>query len=415
MQKRVLLLHAVFLLAFYPAAASAQTPAPLTLQQVLDRARTDNPTLLSGQRHAAAVHANEIAAGLRLNPALSLGGQDVTLPATSASSPYFYSANVSRTFERGDKRDERLAGARAASIVADDQYKDQERQVLLTVRQAFTNMLQAKAALDIANQNLGDYRHTVDLSRERLNAGDISATDFDRIDLQMAQFESDTSTATMNLLQAGIQLQTLLGGARPVATFDIAGTLYAPDVTINVVQLEQKALAARPDYLAAQQQVSVSEANIKLADSGGTTDPTLAAEYERSGADNTFGASVQIPLRIFDRNQGEKQRTRIEADSSRLAATAARNQVISDVQQAMTALNAARQQAARYHGHYLDEAARVRDNLQFSYRNGNATLLDYLEALRDYRSISLSAINADAQVWLAIHQLSTAAATEILP
>jgi cobalt-zinc-cadmium efflux system outer membrane protein len=375
----------------------------------------NNPTLLAAQRHAAATRANEITAGLRQNPNFTAMGQDVTLPADNPGNPYFYSANVSRLFERGDKRQLRLDSARASSVVAEDQYKDQERQVLLTVKQAFTSMLLAKAALDIAQQNLSDYRKTVDLSRDRFNAGDISHTDFERIDLQLAQFESDADTAQLNLRQAGMQLQTLLGVAQPSPIFDIVGTLAPPELALSVDDLEQKALAARPDYLAAQETVNTAVANIRLADAGGTADPTLAAEFERSGIDTTFGASLQIPLRLFDRNQGEKQRTRIEADASRLAVTAARNQVVSDLEQAMAALNTARLQSARFHGHYLDEAAQVRDNLQFSYRNGNATLLDYLDALRSYRSTNLSAINADAQVWLAIHQLSFAAATEILP
>jgi len=102
-------------------------------------------------------------------------------------------------------------------------------------------------------------------------------------------------------------------------------------------------------------------------------------------------------------------------ESSRFAVTAARNQVVSDVDQAWMALDTAQRMAHRYNSHYLDEAGHVRDNLQFSYRNGNSTLLDYLDALRDYRSIHLSSLNANAQVWLAIHQLSFATATDILP
>ena len=59
--------------------------------------------------------------------------------------------------------------------------------------------------------------------------------------------------------------------------------------------------------------------------------------------------------------------------------TAARNQVVSDVDQAWMASIQHSVMAHRYNSHYLDEAAHVRDNLQFSYRNGNTTLLDYLE------------------------------------
>ncbi|MFP5230396.1 MAG: TolC family protein, partial [Acidobacteriota bacterium] len=186
-------------------------------------------------------------------------------------------------------------------------------------------------------------------------------------------------------------------------------------ITATLPQIQQEALAARPDYLAAQQSVTLANANVKLADADGTVDPTVGGEYERVGVYNSAGFQISIPLRIFDRNQGEKERTRYEAQSSRLALTAARNQVLNDVDQAWAGYQAAADLAKRYNGHYLDESERVRTNLEFSYRHGGTTLLDYLDALRDYRQVHLDALAANQQVWLSLHQLSYAAATEIVP
>jgi outer membrane protein, heavy metal efflux system len=414
--------------AFFFAASVlvAQTPspspstggsAPLTLQQAVARALAANPNLLSAREHVSAVEANKITAGLRQNPNLTLLGQTMTLPEVnnSGGNPFFYSAGVSRLFERGQKRRWRLDSAAATADSTQSQYRDQQRQTVLAVRQAFTNMLLAKASLAVAEENLADYRKTVDLSRARLDAGDITQTDFERIDLQQVQFESDADTARLDLQQASAQLQLLFGVDRPVQTFDIEGTLDPPQLPLTMTDAEEKGLASRPDFLAARQSLTAAEANARLAVAQGTADPTIASEYERSGADNTFGVNVQIPLRIFDRNQGEKERTRYEVESSRLAITAARNQVISDVDQAWMALETAQRLAQRYNSHYLGEAGHVRDNLQFSYRNGNTTLLDYLSALRDYRAIRVSSLGANAQVWLALHQLSFATATDILP
>ena len=159
----------------------------------------------------------------------------------------------------------------------------------------------------------------------------------------------------------------------------------------------------------------MADANVKLADAQGTTDPTIGGEYERTASYNSAGFQISIPLRIFDRNQGEKERTRFEAQSSRFAEIAARNQVFNDVDQAWAAYDAAIDLAKRYNSHYTDEAQRVRDNIEFSYRNGGSTLLDYLDALRDYRQVNLDALTANQQVWLSLHQLSFAAATEIVP
>src|SRR5271156_6085681 len=398
------------------AAAVGQTAsAPLTLQQALDMARAKNPNLLSVQQHVAATKANEITAGLRQNPNFQISGTDVSLSASNPASPYSYAANVNRLFERGQKRRWRLDIAHATTDVTQSQYKDTERQTTLAVKQAFTQMLAAKASLQIADDNLHSYRKTVDLSKARLDAGDISATDFERIDLQLAEFESDDDNAKLNLVQSSDQLQLLLGIEKPTDTFDITGTLDPPTLTAPVAQVEQQAMQSRPDYLAAQQSVRLAASNIKLAQADGTTDPTIGGEYERSATYNTAGFQVSIPLRIFDRNQGEKERTRYEAQSSRFAESAARNQVVNDVDQAWAGYEAAVDLAKRYNGHYLAEARHVRDNLEYSYRHGGATLLDYLDSLRDYRQTNLDALNANQQVWLSIHQLSFAAATEILP
>ena len=405
------------LMAQSPQPQPSGTTAPITLQQAVDRARTGNPSLLSARQHVSATQATKITAGLRQNPTFTALGQGINLPEVNnyGGNTYFYSANVSRLFERGQKRRWRLDSASATADETESQYHDQERQLVLAVRQAFTSMLLAKASLALAEENLNDYRKTVDLSKARLDAGDITRTDFERIDLQLAQFESDDDNARLNLQQASAQLQLLFGVDHPVPTLDITGTLEPPPLPLTMTDAENSALAARPDYIVAKQALLAAEANAKFAIASGTTDPTLSSEYERNGPDNSVGLSLSIPLRIFDRNQGEKERTRYEVESSRSAVTAARNQVVSDVDQAWYAFDTAQRQAHRYSSRYLDEATRVRDNLQFSYRNGNSTLLDYLSALRDYRAINLSSLNANAQVWLAIHQLSFATATDIIP
>jgi cobalt-zinc-cadmium efflux system outer membrane protein len=406
----------LLLLLTAPALAVAQTTTPpLTMQQAVQMALDHNPSLISARQNVSATKAEEITAGLRQNPGFTFSGSDVSLPASNPASPYSYSANVSRLFERGQKRQWRLDIARDTTAVTQSQYGDTERQTVLQVKEAFTNMLAAKAALQIAGNNLTSYSKTVELTRVRLNAGDISGTDFERIDLQQAEFESDYENAKLNLTEASDQLQVLLGIQKPSENFNIAGSLTPPGLSVTLPQLEQDALASRPDYLTAMQSTQLAEANVKMADANGTVDPTLGAEYDRSGTYNSEGFQVSIPLRMFDRNQGEKQRTRYAEESSRSAEIAARNQVVSDVDQAWAAYQSSLNQANRYHGHYLDEATHVRDNLEYSYRHGGTSLLDYLDALRDYRQINLNALNADQQVWLSIDQLGYAAATEILP
>lgn len=388
---------------------------PYTLAQVLDMAHRANPTLLAGSQHLSAVRAEEITAGLRQNPVGVVAGQMVTLGPDNPDGPDFFSAGVQRLFERGNKRQLRVENARSTTALTNYQLNDLGRQTDLAVRQAFSRMLYAQAAVGISRENLEDYRRTVDLMKVRLDAGDIDRTDFERVEVQLAGFESDLDNAELTRKQGSIALQTLLGIENPTDTFAITGSLDPPSVTANLGDLRANAVANRPDLKAAQAQVDVNAAALRLAIANGTADPTLEADYERSGHANTAGASINIPLRIFDRNQGEKQRAAYEVESSRLALTAARNQVLSDVDSAWAAYQAAQAQATRYRTKYLAEAAHVRDNLEFSYRHGNATLLDYLSALSDYRQVNLASLNANLQLLLSLEQLTYATHTEIVP
>jgi outer membrane protein, heavy metal efflux system len=406
---RALLLCLVF------SAGPSYAQGPLTMQQAVERALDHNPVLLAAQQNLLSMKGQEVQAGVRANPNLSFSGADVTLGANNPASPYSYDVGVDRLFERGQKRRWRLESARASTAQTDAQYHDQIRQVTLQVRQNFTNLLLAKATLKLAQDNLSSFRHELQINLDRYNAGDIGKLDYERLDLQLAQFESDESSAEMNLVQASDQLQTLIGIAQPTRNFEITGELVPPSVTMTLADLEQKALAARPDYRAAQAATRVADANVKLAYANGTTDPTLEGDYQRAAGYNSAGFSISIPLRIFDRNQGNKDTSKYVAQSARFGEVAAQNQVYSDVDQAFIGYTTSKVLSDRYNGHYLDEAKDVLSIAQFAYEHGGLGLLDYLSALQDDRTTSLNALNSYAQTWMAIHQLSTAAATDVAP
>ncbi len=385
------------------------------MRQAVDQALAHNPVLLAAQQNLLSMKGQEVEAGLRANPNLIGTGTDVSLPANNPGNPYSYSAGFSRLFERGQKRRWRLDSARATTAQTEAQYHDQIRQNTLLVKQAFTALVLAKATLKLAQDNLSSFRHVLQINHDRYDAGDIGKLDYERLDLQLAQFESDESSAEMTLVQASDQLQTLMGVVQPSRSFDITGDLVPPPLSLSLTDLEQKALAARPDYQAAQAAVRVADANVKLAYAYGTTDPTLEADYDRSGTYNSAGFNINIPLRIFDRNQGNKDTSKYLAQASRFGQVAAQNQVYSDVDQAYIQYTTSKVLSDRYNGHYLDEAKDVLSIAEFAYQHGGLALLDYLSALQDDRTTSLNALNSYAQTWMAIHQLSFASATEVVP
>ncbi len=407
----------------YAAGASPgvdpRKPAPakagaLTLQQVIEAAKAKNPTLLAADRNLAAVRAQEIQAAVRANPYFTLYGTNLTEPE-SVNNPYAISAQVSRLFERGEKRRWRIENAQATTAQTQAQLQDTIRTTMLTLKTAFTNMLIAKQALELASASLKDFRHEVEIANDRYQAGDLGKLDFERLDLQLGSFESDESTDIVTLHQASDQLQTLMGIDNPREDFDITGDIVPPLVTQDQASLIQQALANRPDYAAARAGVAAAEANARLAVANGTTDPTVEAEYDRNGTENSVGASVNIPLRLFDKNQGNKETARFQADASRFTEQAAKNQVASDVAQAFVNYTQSKGLADRFTQHYLDESRDVLTIAQFAFEHGGIALIDYLDALRDARTSTSNALNAYQQTWVAIHQLSAAAAVELVP
>jgi len=397
-----------------PRKSPSSKPGALTLAQILDLARTKNPTILAAEQNLQAVRAQELQAGVRQNPNLGVAGSDVSEPASS-NNPYSYSVSVSRLFERGDKRKYRLEDARATTNQTKAQLEDSIRQTELTIKTAFTHMLIAKESLELASASLKDFGHEVDIAHDRYTAGDLGKLDFERLDLQLGDYESDEANDITTLRQASAQLQTLIGVESPTDDFDIVGDIIPPNVTQTKELLLQTALTNRPDYAAAHFGVAAADANARLAIANGTADPTLEAEYDRSGTENSAGFNVNIPLRIFDRNQGNKATARFQADASRLTETASRYQVISDVDQAWVGYVQAKRLSDRYSTHYLDESGEVLSIAQYAFEHGGIALIDYLDALRDARSTTINALTAYQNTWISIHQLSAASASELVP
>ena len=220
--------------------------------------------------------------------------------------------------EREHKRELRLESAKKGTSIAVSTQADLERTLLFALRSAFVSTLQAKAVLQLAKDNLAYYDHVLDISRTRFQAGDIAQIDLDRLELQRVQYESDLQTAEVNLRTAKIALLTLLNERTPVEQCDVSGPFDFSEQLMVLDEFRKIALDTRPDLKAAVEAVDKAESDHKLAVANGSTDPTFSTWYpynpsfNNPNAHQTLGASVGVPLRIFDRNQGEKLRTQLD-------------------------------------------------------------------------------------------------------
>jgi cobalt-zinc-cadmium efflux system outer membrane protein len=407
-----------------PRTAHAQRQS-FTWEQIRDKFEATNPTLLADKLNIDESRAQEITAFLRPNPTLTLSTDGTQLrPYQGVWQPLrgtSISPNVSYLHERQHKRELRLESAKKGTLIAESSHADLDRTLLFNLRSAFVSILQAKAVLQLAKDNLAYYDHVLHISRNRFDAGDIAQIDLDRLELQRVQYESDLQAAEENLENAKIQLLTLLNDRTLIEQFDVIGTYDFNDQLLPRDDFRKIAMDSRPDLKAAVEAVDKAQTDHKLAVANGSTDPTFAVWWTHNPSFNnpfdedTLGLSVSIPLRIFDRNQGEKLRTQLDISRNEKLRDAAEASVLSDVDSSYATLESNLTLLRPYKAKYLQQSVRVRDTIFFSYQHGGASLLDFLNVESEYRTVQLNYVNLVGSYLTAAAQLNLAVGREVLP
>jgi outer membrane protein, heavy metal efflux system len=408
------------------AGTSACAQQTLTWDEVRAKFEANNPTLRAGQIGIDESKANEITAYLRPNPQASLTLDQIgNTTQGSAFSGATLLTTVNYLHERRHKRELRLESAEKATGMAVSGQADLERSLLFTLRSAFVGTLQAKAVLRVATDNLTYWDQVLKISRDRFQAGDIAQIDLDRLELQRVQFESDVQTAEVNLRTAKIQLLMLLIDRTPVDQFDLLGLFEYNDHLALLDDFRKIALDNRPDLKAALQSVDKAKTDHQLAVANGSTDPTINVDAGFPSVSQAYlsysppireyvGVGFSVPLRIFDRNQGEKLRTQLDIDRNQKLLDATQAQVFSDVDSAYAMVNSNLILLRPYKTRYLEQAVRVRETVRFSYEHGGASLLDFLSAENDYRSVQLNYVNLVGAYLIAVSQLNLAVGREVI-
>lgn len=390
-----------------PAPGRAQAPvATLSIDEAVRLALRENPTLRAKTFELQATRAGEITAGLRPNPTASYTAEKFGHGSGSVEE---LTATIGQTLELGGKRQRRLDSARAAIRVTAAELDDARRQVAAQVKRAFTDVLVGQATLALAEQNLKTLDDIERIQRFRAERGDISELELTRIQIQRFAFERDAADARQAITAAKIALRAVAGPPAVAPDFEVVGDLQFRDVPVTREELFRRALANRPDLRAAEAARAKARADVELARANAWWDVTPQLEYKRTDAnEQTFGFGFSIPIRIFDRNQGEIARTRAEAERVRAQREAVAIQILSEVDTALSTVLTQRDRIAILRDTYLPKAARARDTVEFAYRRGGLSLLDFLDAQRTYRETALEHLRALGNYWSAIYQLEAA-------
>ena len=427
-------------LAFLPAVNLAQQnppPLPATLAPRADTAQTaavhvslDEAIRLALQRNHALQaqrtmilqnQAQEITANLRPNPVISWDSQFFPLFNPSEFNASYlenqaqFDFGIGYLFERGKKRQHRLAAAKDQTAVTRSQVSDDERQLIFNVSQQFVAAVLAKSTLEFAQENLESFRQTVDISEERFKAGDMSQGDLLKIKLQLFQFESDLAAARLAKSQALVALRQQLGFESVPDNYDIEGELDFQPVKGSVEDLEALALRTRPDLQAAQLGVVAARSQEALAKANGKRDLNASFAYTHTAGISSGAFFFNIDLPIFDRNQGEIARTRYAITQAQEEQSEAAQQVSTDVVNAYQSLRMNEDIIRLYQGGYVEQAKESKDISEYSYKRGVASLLDYLDSERTYRANQLAYRQALAGYMTALEQMREAVGTRSLP
>lgn len=403
------------------AATSVAQQAPAyTWIQIQDFFVRSNPTIRAQEQSIVSNRAAEVTAGLRPNPTV----QNDTTSAT---------LGIYQEFEIGGKRAARIQSAKLATSISQSDAANARRTLMLALRQAFVSALQAKSDLQFAQENLAAYQRTVDINRQMLQQGEIARADFLRIELQTLQFQSDLDDATLDLKTAKASLRGMVGDANLPGDFDVNGELTAQPFDHDLNELKKLALQNRPDLKSAEAAKAKAAADLRLAEANKWPDPTIGTSflhtgnempgpnwfepfYPKGNATNAMGIGVaSIPLPIFNRNQGEIARSKSEELRAGFLAQSAENQAVQDVESAFAQFESARDRLKRYEDTYLAEAKDSLDIEEFSFHQGGAPLLDYLDAQRTYRATQLAYRQQLAAYMNALAQLQAAAGLEVTP
>jgi cobalt-zinc-cadmium efflux system outer membrane protein len=391
----------------------------LTWQQTQDKFRTNNPTLLAGQVTINESRADEITADLRPNPNLSFGWDQLTPfngnPYRPIAQSYLF-WSLDYLHEREHKRELRLASAQKATAISVSAQSDLERSLMFNLRDAFVRVLQAKAVSQVAKENLEYYDKEIEISRERLKTGDISQVDFQRVELQRVEFESDLATAEVNLRTAKIDLLTFLRDRTPVDQFDVSENFDFTESVTTLEDVRRIALSNRPDLREAEQSLEKARTDHQLSIANGSADPTFSvdASHQPPPLNTYVGFSASFPLRIFDRNQGDKLHTLLDIGRNEKLRDAAEVAAIHDVDSAYASLKSTLALLRPYKAKYLKEAQEIRSTVSFAYLHGAASLLDFLDAQKAYRDVQLNYLNLVGAYFSAANQLNFAAGREVI-
>jgi cobalt-zinc-cadmium efflux system outer membrane protein len=399
------------------AADSLAQGVVLTEQQALALFYERNMDLIAARYNLDQTKAEEIIAAAIPNPVFSLDVEELS-PNNNAGQGPATIARIDQLIETAGKRRLRVEKSTLATQAAEGDLRDAVRVFSNAVRHSFYGLLLAQKSAELARDNLKRYQPILRANRLRLKAGDISESDFLRIEVEALKSQSDLDNTEAELKKACSELAVLLAWPERAMNF-IAQDHWPEPKDIGQSQGEEallkKALAQRPDLQAAKLRIDQSQKELSLARKLRIPDVTVGLSYAHDPGTpflDTAGVGISLPLPLFYRNQGEIGKAEVNLNNAELEAQKVEQDARADVVSALAVWESAETIIQRFTGAILDRVTRVRRTAELAYSKGSTGILDMIQAERDYNAAMLEYYKALANRTLAYADLLKASGEE---
>jgi len=414
-------------LALPPTEENPGPPDGLTLDQAIQRLVRDNLDLRSKFVEIPQAKADILTASLRANPVFYADAQLVPYGQYTRDRPggqTQYDVNVSIPLDLSQKRKYRTISATRATSVIESQYQDAVRLTIDNLYSGYVDVLQARRTIDYADAGLRGAIRAEEATKSLVDKKEKKETDLARVRIQRKTGEQQLLESREALIKAKRALAATLNIPPDEAdALEVNGTLRNPKTDLPPLQeLLNLALTSRPDVVSFKRGVARAEADVRLNKANRFQDVYVLAQPYTLQDNTPFGLKsptswalgVTVPLPLFNRNQGNIERSKLNVGQTKIELASTQRQAIQDVQVAEREYITARLGVDRIENEILPDATVLLNEARRLFPS-ELSEIDYLAAVKDYNDTARSYLDALVRLRRAMLDINTAVGVRILP
>ena len=301
------------------------------------------------------------------------------------------------TIELGGKRKARIDLAKSQVDLNRYLLQDYLRNLYADASLQFLECIQNKNLLDV---QLNSYKTLSNLAASdsiRYKLGDITLTDSKQSKLEAQFMLNEVFKAESEWKNSLLALNLVMGKSQKDTLYTANSNFTDFNRDFNLADLITTAQNNRADLQAALQNKEVSQKMLKLAKANRVMDLGISAGMQFNGkATNEEApspyhtgvtAGLSIPLRFLNNRKGEVQTAHYTIQQADLEYKQVELQIQTEVTQAYQNYVNTKKQMQQFSNGLLSESKAILEGKIYSYKRGNTSLLEVLDAQRTYNDV----------------------------